>query len=115
VADLIYCTTAERFRTYLQTPPLIALLTKSLTGGVRAGVRVSLSKLATVTLRVRRDGRVVWTNTATVEAGKPRLLWVTPARGGSYSITLSATDMAGNFATAMGTIAVAATGAGHRA
>ena len=105
-ADQIYCTTAQGFTADLRTPPAIALLSKTLRGGTRAGVRVSLSKISTVRLSIRQAGRVVWTNTATVEAGKPRLLWVTPARGGTFAVTLAATDLAGNFATANGTIVV---------
>ena len=105
-ADAVYCTTAQRFSEDLRTPPAIALLTHSVRGGTRAGVQLSLSKISTVTLTVRQGSHVVWTNRATVEHGRPRLLWVTPARGGSFSVTLTATDLAGNFSTATGTIAV---------
>jgi hypothetical protein len=105
-ADEVYCTTAQRFTADLSTPPAIALLSKTFAGGVRAGVQVSLSKISTVRLTVRRGGRVVWTNSATVEHGRPRLLWVTPSAGGTFSVTLTATDLAGNFATTSGTIVV---------
>jgi D-glucuronyl C5-epimerase C-terminus len=105
-ADQIYCTTAQRFTADLHTPPVIALLTKTLSGGARAGVQVSLSKISTVGLTVRQGARVVWTNSATVVAGKPKLLWTTPATGGTFSVTVTATDLAGNFATANGTIVV---------
>jgi hypothetical protein len=105
-ADQVYCTTAQRFSSYLHTPPTLALLTSTLRGGTRAGVQLSLSKISTVRLTVRQGGRVVWTNSATVEHGKPKLLWLTPAGGGSFSVTLTATDLAGNFATASGTILV---------
>jgi hypothetical protein len=105
--DEIYCTTATHFTTDLHTPPTIALLTHTLHGGVRGGVSMSLSKVSNVSLTVRKGGRVVWTNHATVERGKPRLLWITPAQGGVYSIALGATDLAGNSASATGTITVA--------
>jgi hypothetical protein len=104
--DQIYCTTAQRFTADLRTPPLISLLSKTLKGGTRAGVQMSLSKLSTVRLSVRQGTRVVWTNSALVARGKPKLLWSTPAGGGSFSVTLTASDQAGNFATATGTIAV---------
>jgi hypothetical protein len=103
-ADAIYCTTAQRFTADLSAPPVIVLLTKTLRGGTRAGVQMSLSKVSTVDLTVRQGGRTVWRNSATVERGKPRLLWVTPTKGGTFSVTLTATDPAGNFATAIGTI-----------
>jgi hypothetical protein len=104
--DQIYCTTAQKFTTYLKTPPVISLLTRTLKGGTRAGVQVSLSKVSTVRLTVRQGSRTVWTNSAYVGRGRPKLLWSTPAGGGSFSVTLSATDPAGNFATTTGTIVV---------
>jgi hypothetical protein len=106
--DSIYCTTAQRFTTDLHTPPAIALLTRKLPTGARGGVQLSLSKIATVSLSVSQSGRLVWSNSALVERGKPRLLWITPAKGGVYTVTLRAVDLAGNSSTTTGTIAVSA-------
>ena len=105
--DQVYCTTAQHFTTYLKTPPVISLLSKTLKGGTRAGVQFSLSKVSTVRLNVRQGSRTVWTNSAYLERGKPRLLWLTPRKGGTFNVTLSASDPAGNFSTATGTIVVA--------
>jgi len=105
-ADAVYCTTAQRFTADLRTPPVVALLTKKLRGGVRGGVQVSLSKVSTVRLTVQQGARVVWRNSAIVERGRPRLLWPTPVKGGTFTATVTATDPAGNFATASGTINV---------
>lgn len=102
--DSIYCATATAFTTDLHTPPAIALLTRTLPTGARGGVQLSLSKISDVSLTVSRGGRVVWTNSALVERGKPRLLWVTPASTGTYDVALRATDLAGNSATASGTV-----------
>ncbi len=104
--DEVYCTTAQHFTTYEKTPPAISLLSTKLKGGTRAGVQLSLSKVSTVRMTVRQGSRTVWTNSAYLERGKPRLLWPTPKGGGTFSVTLSATDPAGNFATATGTIVV---------
>jgi hypothetical protein len=104
--DEIYCTTAQHFTTYEKTPPVLALLSKTLKGGTRAGVQLSLSKVSTVRLTVKHGSRTIWTNSAYVERGKPKLLWQTPSGGGTFSVTLSATDPAGNFATTTGTIVV---------
>jgi hypothetical protein len=104
--DQIYCTTAQKFTSYEKVPPVLSLISKTLKGGTRAGVQLSLSKVSTVRLTVRQGSRTVWTNSAYVGRGKPRLLWSTPANGGTFSITLSATDPAGNFATTTGTIVV---------
>ncbi len=106
--DAIYCTTAQRFTTDLHTPPAIALLTRKLPGGARGGVQLSLSKVATVSLSVSRAGHLVWTNSALIERGKPRLLWITPTKSGVYTVTLHAVDLAGNSSTTSGTIAVSA-------
>jgi len=102
--DAIYCATAQRFEADLTTPPQVALLSTTLPTSARAGVRVSLSKISTVHLLVRHGGRVIWTNSATVSRGTPRLLWLTPSKAGTYEITLSASDLAGNFRTAHGTV-----------
>ncbi len=106
--DQIYCATAQRFTADLHTPPAIKLLTRTLPEGVRGGVQLSLSKVATVTLTVRRGGRVVWSNSALVERGDPRLLWVTPRTAGTYEVSLHAVDLAGNTATASGTVTLGA-------
>ena len=106
--DQIYCTTASRFKADLHTPPRISLLTRRLITSTRAGVQISLSKVSTVTLTVRRGGSVVATNTATVESGKPKLLWVTPRTAGAYTVSLRAVDLAGNSASALGSIVLGA-------
>ena len=77
--DEIYCTTAERFKADLATPPVISLLSTRLRGGTRAGVKLALSKISGVSMTVRQGSKVVWTNGATVEGGRPRLLWITPS------------------------------------
>jgi hypothetical protein len=106
--DQIYCTTAQRFTADLHTSPAIALLTRTLPEGVRGGVQLSLSKVATVSLTIRQGGRVVWTNSALVEGGRPRLLWVTPRKPGSYSVSITAVDLAGNTSSTSATITLGA-------
>jgi hypothetical protein len=102
--DQIYCTTAQKFTADLHTPPVVSLITSTLRSGSRAGVQVSLSKVATVKISIKRGGRTVWSNGATVEHGKPKILWTTPSQTGAYQVTITATDLAGNFSTANGTI-----------
>ena len=106
-ADQIYCTTAQSFTADESTPPVIELLTKTLPGASRGGVKVSLSKISTVQLTVTTAaGHAVWHTSATVEGGTPRLLFLTPAKAGTYHLTLTATDLAGDFATTSGAITV---------
>ncbi len=111
--DAIYCTTAQHFTSYLHTPPAVSLLTTTLPTNARAGVQVSLSKISTVSITIRRGSSTVWTNAATVEGGKPRLLWLTPSQAGTYSISVTARDLAGNFATTSGTITLTKGGKAH--
>ncbi len=58
---------------------------------------------------VRQGAGVVWTNSATVERGQPEPAVADAVEGRHASPSpLTATDLAGNFATAQGTIALAA-------
>ena len=106
VADELYCTTAQEFEADLRTPPAIALLSEKLAGGVRAGVQISLSKISIVHLTVRRGSTAVREVSAVLSRGDPRLLWVTPSSGGTFTVQVSATDLAGNTATTSGSITV---------
>lgn len=106
--DEIYCTTASRFRADLKTPPVVQLLTNSVNSRERAGVQMRLSKVSTVTMTIALGGKTVWSNRATVEGGKPRLLWVTPSKPGVYQVALRARDLAGNEEAASGSIVVKA-------
>jgi hypothetical protein len=106
--DEIYCTTAKSFREDEKTPPVVELLTKSLRTNERAGVQLKLSKISSVSMTIKLGEKTVWSNSATVEGGKPRLLWVTPSKGGLYTIDISAKDLAGNEEVASGTIVVRA-------
>ena len=81
--------------------------TKTLKGGTRAGVQLSLSKISTVRLTVRQGGaHGVDEQRLPRHAASRSCCGSTPAGGGTFSVTLSATDPAGNFATATGTIVV---------
>jgi hypothetical protein len=105
--DAVYCTTAQKFTADLHTPPVVSLITSKLPTSSRAGVQVSLSKISTVRITIRRGGKIVWNNAATVRRGRPKILWTTPSGGGAYAVTITATDLAGNFSTANGTITLA--------
>jgi len=104
--DEIYCTTAKRFREDEKTPPVIELLTQSVRTKERAGVKLKLSKIASVSMVIKLGEKPVWINNVTVEGGRPRLLWVTPSKPGVYSVALRATDLAGNEEVASGSITV---------
>jgi hypothetical protein len=102
--DAVYCTTAEEFTADVHTPPVLELLTQTVRGGTRAGVQFKLSKVATLSMTISLAGHTVWSDSATVEGGKPRILWVTPKKAGTYTVTASATDLAGNHDSTTGTV-----------
>ncbi len=104
--DQIYCTTAKEFRADEKTAPVIELLTQSVRTNERAGVQIKLSKVSSVSMVIKLGEKTVWTNNATVEGGKPRLLWVTPSKAGTYSVGFKAVDLAGNEEVTTGTIVV---------
>lgn len=108
--DQVYCETATDFYEDLHTAPVLKLLSHKLPGNSRAGVMFSLSKVATINLVVRRGGKIVWTNSATVEAGRPKLLWQTPRGGGAYQVSATAVDLAGNQGAASGAVKLTARG-----
>ena len=85
---------------------MIELLTKNLKTSERAGVQIKLSKISTLSMSIKLGEKTVWTNSATVEGGKPRLLWVTPSKAGLYTVVIKARDLAGNEEVADGAIAV---------
>ncbi|HEY7890654.1 MAG TPA: D-glucuronyl C5-epimerase family protein [Solirubrobacteraceae bacterium] len=102
--DEVYCTTAEEFKADLHTPPAITLLSHTLRTSSRAGVQFSLSKISSVSITIRRANHTVWSNSASVEGGKPRILWVTPSKPGAYTLTARAVDLTGNATTTSATI-----------
>jgi D-glucuronyl C5-epimerase-like protein len=106
--DQVYCSTAQRFRDYLKTPPALSLLTSRLAGGRNATLRYRLSKISTVTVSVRHGAALVFARRALVGHGLRGTSWTTPARAGAYTLTISATDLAGNGASVQGALAVSA-------
>lgn len=91
-----YCSTRDNFRRYLTEPPAVETVTRRLRGGRRGLVRLRLSKLSTVVMRISRGGRPVFHSTLTMGGGARALAWPVPRRPGDYDVRLTATDMAGN-------------------
>jgi D-glucuronyl C5-epimerase C-terminus len=104
----VYCATAAAFTRNLREPPTLALLTRRLRARRQALVRFELSKVSRVgmTIRRERDGKVVLATSATVSRGAHAYGWTVPASPGTYEVTLTGTDLAGNAGRAEGTIEV---------
>jgi hypothetical protein len=105
--DPVYCDTELRFAQYELEQPQLSLVTTSLRGGAVGKVRLRLSKISRVGLRVERAGKVVSVRPAVVVGhGTPSLSWPVPRKAGEYDMKLTAVDLAGNVGTAEGTIEV---------
>ncbi len=107
-AEPVYCTTESHFTSYLTTPPEIGLRTRRARGGTTTTLRFSLSKISRATVRViAPSGRVVLSVAAgVVGRGSRSVAWKVPRRAGDYKLQVGATDLAGNAASAEGTVEV---------
>jgi hypothetical protein len=103
----VYCDTATRFTAYESEPPALALAAPKVRGGKTGTLRVRLSKISAVTVRVSRDGEVVATRAlGTVPYGLTRVSWKAPRHTGTYDVAVSARDLNGNTAQTAGTVEV---------
>jgi hypothetical protein len=108
-ANPAYCAAQTRFTAYLHQPPRVAISF----GGPRRPrrtmtVRVALSKVSTVALRVRRGSRVILARDLTLRRGTHGFT-LKPSRRGTLTVDVEARDLAGNAASVGRTVRVAAT------
>jgi hypothetical protein len=108
-ANPAYCAARTRFTAYLHQPPRVAISF----GGPRRPrrtmtVRVALSKVSTVALRVRRGSRVILARDLTLRRGTHGFT-LKPSRRGTLTVDVEARDLAGNAASVGRTVRVAAT------
>lgn len=92
----IYCSTAANFKNDLKTVPQVTLSSQKVRAGTPAKLTFSLDKISRVGLVVRSGNQVVWSTSAIIGRGSHYYTWSRPAPGGSYQLTASATDLAGN-------------------
>ena len=91
-----YCSAAENFTGYLDVPPVVKPLTRQVRAGTMARLRFKLSKISRVTVTVTDDnGQTVFRTTLSAGYGKRFVTWK-PSRAGSFQLSVSATDLAGN-------------------
>ncbi|MBA3328943.1 MAG: hypothetical protein H0T43_11645 [Solirubrobacterales bacterium] len=101
-----YCAIAQRFTQDLTRDPKIALRSRRVRAGRPASVKLTLDKPAFVTLTLRRGGRTVAVLRSRLDSGRTSLRWARPRRSGKHTVTLRATDLAGNDASATGALDV---------
>jgi hypothetical protein len=93
----IYCSTAANFKADLKSTPAVTLGSQKIRTGVPAKLTFALDKISRVALVVRdASARIVFSTSAVVGRGSHFYDWSRPAAAGSYQITATATDLAGN-------------------
>jgi hypothetical protein len=101
-----YCTTAASFTRDLTQPPTLELLTRRVRARRYVLVRFELSKVSRVGMTIRHNGRTVLSTSASVSRGPHAYGWQVPAAPGTYDVTLTGTDLAGNHGRTTETIEV---------
>ena len=115
VHEDVFCTARDRFTEYLTQPPIPGLQTTKLRGGTYGRIKMSLSKISGVTLRIQRGDRLVHTRyVGALSYGKHTLGWQVPRKKGDYTVTLSVRDLAGNPASVTGDVQVLAPRRKHK-
>ena len=106
-AAIQYCSAGQHFTQYLKVPPVVEVLPRTLTARKPGKLRLKLSKISRVSVRVTRGTAVVATlNPGVLGRGTKSLAWTAPRKTGAYGVTVTATDLAGNAASASGQVTV---------
>jgi hypothetical protein len=95
----VYCTTAQAFTADLTTAPVIGVLTTRAPAKKPFSLRFSLSKISRVGVTIRHGATVLDATSATFDHGVQTIA-VPKLSAGSDTITLTATDLAGNYTRA---------------
>jgi D-glucuronyl C5-epimerase C-terminus len=107
-AAVEYCGAADRFTADLAIPPAIQVLPVTLEPKQSGKLRFTLSKISRVSVTIARGSRTVATlYPGTLAHGTKALRWAVPKQTGTYTVTVDATDLAGNAGSATGTVTVA--------
>jgi D-glucuronyl C5-epimerase C-terminus len=93
----IYCDTATRFKTYRTTPPVSSPVTRTIRTGKAAKLSFKVDKISRVGVTVADSGgATVFVTSAIVGRGDHFYTWSRPSAAGSYTLRVTATDLAGN-------------------
>jgi hypothetical protein len=100
----VYCETADHFQAYLTTPPALSLLTASARVNKPTTIRFRLSKYSRVGIVVVQGTRAEFLTSADFPYGVSSFSLPPLTRPGQYTVSLTATDLAGNFTRIAGTL-----------
>src|SRR3954470_5367633 len=110
-AALEYCGAAQHFTAYLAVPPAIQVLPVTVRPKRTGRLRFTLSKVSRVSVSIARGTRTVSTiYLGTIGHGRRTVSWKAPKQTGDYTVSVSATDLAGNQGSASGEVLVAKDG-----
>ena len=97
-----YCSANQHFTEYLTVPPVVEVLPRTLEPRKAGKLRFKLSKISRVSLKITQGTKLIATlNPGVLYRGTKTLAWTAPKKSGDYGITVSATDLAGNAASAV--------------
>jgi hypothetical protein len=106
-ATIQYCSAERHFTEYLTTPPVVSVLPRTLVAKKTGKLRFKLSKVSRVNLTVRRGDTVVATiNPGVLGRGTKTIKWTAPKKTGTYTLSVLATDLNNNKASASGEVTV---------
>src|SRR3954452_20024796 len=106
-ATVQYCSAEEHFTAYLTTPPAVSVLPRTLTARKSGKLRFKLSKISRINLSVKRGDAVVANiNPGVLGRGTKTIKWTAPSKSGTYTLSVIATDLNNNQATASGEVTV---------
>jgi hypothetical protein len=92
----VYCRTQDHFTRYLEEAPEVRIFTRRLRAGRTGAIRFRLSKISSLSLRLYRGGRAVYSYGATLGYGRHSVAVRPPRSARAYQVRISATDLAGN-------------------
>jgi hypothetical protein len=106
-ATIQYCSAEQHFTQYLTTPPVVSVLPRTLVAKKSGKLRFKLSKVSRINLAVRRGDAVVANiNPGVLGRGTKTIKWTAPSKSGTYTLSVIATDLNNNKATASGEVTV---------
>jgi hypothetical protein len=103
----VYCGEAQHFTTYLKTPPKPQVVASKLRKGSSGRLRFKLDKISNLTITVSRGGKVAYTRVLGNVSRGSHWIEFRPAHSGAYDVTVAAKDLAGNAASASGSVVAA--------
>ncbi|HEX8102303.1 MAG TPA: D-glucuronyl C5-epimerase family protein [Solirubrobacteraceae bacterium] len=102
-----YCNAEAAFTAYETEDPVLRLRSRRLRGGKVGRLKYDVTKVSRVGIEVRRAGRLVLSRTvSSAPHGTRYVEWDVPRRAGTYTVSITAVDLAGNAGTTSGSLKV---------